>query len=176
MTECNDHIAREKMLTKHKEGPDYLRYRGVQWVREATSIKIKKLNNNAVNPTKSNTSDAGWDLYSSEETRDIPPGYRALIKTGISMEIPEGFVGLIWPRSGLAVKSGIDVFAGVVDAGYRGEVGVCLFNSSKQEVQIKQGDRIAQILFQSVPQFSLVETTELTNTNRGSGGFGSTGK
>lgn len=175
MIECADHIARAKMLTDNNPSAGIHRW-SYDRQPEIGTINIKKLNTNAIKPTRSNTSDAGWDLYSSEEMTHIQPGCRVLIKTGISMEIPEGFAGLIWPRSGLAVKSGIDVFAGVVDAGYRGEVGVCLFNSSKQEVQIKQGDRIAQILFQPIPQFSLVESTELTDTNRGSGGFGSTGK
>lgn len=169
MIECTDYIARAKMLTNNNPQEGFQRF-------FVDTINIKKLNTNAIKPTQSNASDAGWDLYSSEEMTHIQPGCRALIKTGISMEIPEGFAGLIWPRSGLAVKSGIDVFAGVVDAGYRGEVGVCLFNSSQQEVQIKRGDRIAQILFQPIPQFSLVESTELTDTKRGSGGFGSTGK
>jgi len=176
MTECNDNIAREKMFTQHMQTES-------QWVPPLSklayssfkTIKIKKISTDATTPTRSNLSDAGWDLYSSEETH-IQPGHRALVKTGIAMEIPEGFAGLIWPRSGLAVKNGIDVFAGVVDAGYRGDVGVCLFNSSAQEVHIKQGDRISQILFQSIPQFRIVEATELTDTNRGSGGFGSTGK
>ena len=177
MTECNDNIAREKMFTQHMQTESQcvpplskLAYSSFK------TIKIKKISTDATTPTRSNLSDAGWDLYSSQDTRYIQPGHRVLVKTGIAMEIPEGFAGLIWPRSGLAVKNGIDVFAGVVDAGYRGDVGVCLFNSSAQEVQIKQGDRIAQILFQSIPQFRIVEATELTDTNRGSGGFGSTGK
>jgi len=144
-----------------------------------STIKIKKLTESAQIPTRANESDAGWDIYSDEDVI-INPNTQRLISTGISVEIPHGTVGLIWPRSGLAVKQGVDVFAGVVDAGYRGEVKVCLFNSgsvwSTPRVEIAKGDRIAQILFQPVPSFSLVETTDLTSTRRGSGGFGSTGE
>ena len=85
-------------------------------------------------------------------------------------------MGLIWPRSGLAVKSGIDVFAGVVDAGYRGDVGVCLYNSSERQFEVQAGDRIAQIIFQPVSQFQLLESTSLDDSDRGVDGFGSTGK
>ena len=92
------------------------------------------------------------------------------------MEIPEGFVGLIWPRSSLAIKNGIDVLAGVIDAGYRGEIKVCLFNSSSSGVDLATGDRVAQILFQASPSFFLEETNVLTSTDRGDGGFGSSGK
>ena len=144
-----------------------------------STIKVKKLTESAQIPTRANESDAGWDIYSDEDVI-INPNTQRLISTGISVEIPHGTVGLIWPRSSLAVKNGVDVFAGVVDSGYRGEVKVCLFNAgsvwSTPRVNIAKGDRIAQILFQPIPQFSLVESTELTDTNRGSGGFGSTGK
>jgi len=165
MEECKDYIARKNMLIE-QQGNRLMGIRG---------LFVKKLDEQAAIPTQSNRSDAGWDLYANHQDC-IQPNSRALIKTGISLEIPDGFVGLIWPRSGLAVKNGLDVFAGVVDAGYRGEVGVCLFNSSETEVKIKQGDRIAQILFQPVPQFQIVEVEELGSTERGSGGFGSTGK
>jgi|TARA_R110000765_G_scaffold297250_1_gene392341 dUTP pyrophosphatase len=137
-------------------------------------IKAKKLDPEAIIPTKSHQSDAGWDLYALESGHVTPKG-KALIKTGVSLEIPDGFVGLIWPRSGLAVKSGIDVFAGVVDSGYRGDVGVCLYNSEDSAFEFKKGDRIAQILFQEVPNFKIQETTELDRTSRGEEGFGSSG-
>ena len=166
--ECKDHIARRKMLEDNKRA----------WMQKATnprSIRVKVIDDGATIPTQANPLDAGWDLYASEDS-SIKPGHRELIRTGIEMEIPEGFVGLIWPRSGLAVKSGVDVFAGVVDAGYRGEVGVCLFNSSDSELKIKQGDRIAQILFQEVPKFILQKSETLQSTSRGDGGFGSSGK
>ena len=139
------------------------------------SVRVCLVGENSKIPTQSNSSDAGWDLYASEDQL-IAPLQRGLVKTGISLEIPDGYAGLIWPRSGLSVKSGVDVFAGVVDAGYRGEVGVCLFNSSDIELEIKTGDRIAQILFQNIPYFQLVEFNSLSSSDRGNGGFGSTGK
>ena len=166
--ECKDYIARRKMLEDNKS----------KWMQKATNprtIRVKAIDGGATVPTQANPLDAGWDLYASEDSC-IQPSHRALVRTGISLEIPKGFVGLIWPRSGLAVKSGIDVFAGVIDAGYRGEVGVCLFNSSDAEVEIKQGDRVAQILFQEVPKFTIQESDNLQSTSRGDGGFGSSGK
>ena len=139
------------------------------------SVRVCLVGENSKMPTQSNSSDAGWDLYASED-QAIAPLQRGLIKTGISLEIPAGYAGLIWPRSGLSVKNGVDVFAGVVDAGYRGEVGVCLFNSSDTELEINTGDRIAQILFQNIPCFQLTEFSTLSPSERGDSGFGSTGK
>ena len=139
------------------------------------TIKVKKIEQEAIVPTRSNNDDAGWDLYSIT-TRNIAPSQRVTIRTGISLEIPEEHVGLIWPRSGMSVKNGIDVLAGVVDSGYRGEIKVCLLNTSREWMDIKEGDRIAQILFQEVPHFQLQEVEILQNSDRGQGGFGSTGK
>ena len=139
------------------------------------TIKVKKTEERAIIPTRSNSDDAGWDLYSIT-TRPIAPSQRVTIRTGISLEIPEEHVGLIWPRSGMSVKNGIDVLAGVVDSGYRGEIKVCLLNTSREWMDIKEGDRIAQILFQEVPHFKLQEVEILQNSDRGQGGFGSTGK
>ena len=138
-------------------------------------LKIQKLSLEATLPTRSNPTDAGWDLYASEDCL-LAPNTRETVSTSISMEIPEGHVGLIWPRSGLATKKGVDVFAGVVDAGYRGEVKVCLYNSSTETISIQKGDRIAQILFQTISNFNVVESSNLTRTARGRGGFGSSGK
>jgi dUTP pyrophosphatase len=142
-------------------------------------INVKRLTESAKIPTKANEADAGWDIYSDEDVI-INANTQRLISTGISIEIPNGMVGLIWPRSGLAVKHGVDVFAGVVDSGYRGEVKVCLFNAGSvwttPRVEIAKGDRIAQILFQPVPSFHLQEVDSLDDTDRGEGGFGSSGK
>jgi dUTP pyrophosphatase len=126
-------------------------------------------------PQNAKKGDAGSDLRASEEIT-IPSKGRCLVPTGISMAIPSGYVGLIWPRSGLAVKHGIDSGAGVIDSGYRGEIRVLLFNHSDADFKVAKGDRIAQILIQKVetPQFVQVET--LDETERGAGGFGSTGK
>lgn len=164
--ECLDYKVRMNMLSGGKKRrSDAL----------SDTIRVVLNNENASMPTQANSSDAGWDLYASED-RCIAPLHRGLIKTGVSLEIPNGYAGLIWPRSGLSVKHGVDVLAGVVDAGYRGEVGVCLFNSSEIKLEISKGDRIAQILFQNVPQFQLVEFDQLSSSERGSGGFGSSGK
>ena len=92
-----------------------------------------------------------------------------------TFDMPDNMAGLIWPRSGLSVKKGIDVLAGVVDSGYRGEIMVCLYNTSNEDVEIKSGDRIAQVIFQEVPVISLLLREELETSQRGSHGFGSTG-
>ena len=137
-------------------------------------IKYKLLAPNAHVPTQSHDSDAGWDLYSTHPVI-INSGHRKTISTGVSLEIPPSFVGLIWPRSGLSVKKGIDVLAGVIDSGYRGEIKVCLLNTSSVSVEIESGDRVAQILFQEVPKFKMVSSMELTETERKDKGFGSSG-
>ena len=149
---------------------------------------MKKLTETAQLPTQANPLDAGWDLYADEDV-EIWPGEVALISTGISLEIPEGYVGLIWDRSSLGVK-GVHRHAGVIDSGYRGEVKVCLHNTNTStfpkhvatyadkgvSFTASKGDRIAQILFQKVPLFNLVESNDLAETTRGAEGFGSSGK
>jgi dUTP pyrophosphatase len=140
-----------------------------------TTIKVKRLEKNAIIPTKPNNDDAGWDLYAII-SRSLAPNQRVVYRTGISLEIPEGIVGLVWPRSGLSVKHGIDVLAGVIDSGYRGEIQVCLLNTSDIWVEIQEGERIAQILFQEIPKIKLEEVTLLANSDRGENGFGSSGK
>lgn len=139
-------------------------------------IKVKKLHPLAQIPKRANTTDAGADLYSVEDIT-IPPLSRALIHTGISLEIPQQAIyGRIAPRSGLALKNGIDVLAGVVDSGYRGEICVVLFNTDKdRSYEIKQGDRIAQIIFEQYLGLSFIETEDLTDSNRLVNGFGSSG-
>ena len=137
-------------------------------------IKVKKLSTLATIPTKANKSDAGWDLYASEDAI-IDPSKTELISTDISFAIPEGYVGLIWDRSGMAAKRGLHRFAGVIDSGYRGEIKVCLWNSSDKYCVINAGERIAQILFQEAPSFTMVEVNSLEDTDRGTGGFGSSG-
>ena len=126
-------------------------------------------------PKYAHTGDAGADLTASQKML-IPPRDRLLVTTGIHLEIPEGHVGLIWPRSGLAVKKGIDCGAGVIDSHYRGEVKVLLFNHSDKEFQIEQGDRIAQLLIQKVERVQFLPVDQLSETTRSQMGFGSTGK
>jgi dUTP pyrophosphatase len=140
---------------------------------------VKLLNQYASLPRRANTLDAGYDISSCEDA-SIPPLSRKLISTGIIISIPKNTYARVAPRSGLAVKNGIDVFAGVVDAGYRGEVKVLLFNSSNETFNIKIGDRIAQIILEQIitPEVVQVETLEDLNTSsdsRGDGGFGSSG-
>jgi dUTP pyrophosphatase len=138
------------------------------------SIKCKKLLDSASVPTRAHEHDAGWDLYSSEQSFVIS-SKRKVVSTSISLAIPDGHVGLIWPRSGLAAKKGIDVFAGVIDSGYRGEIKVCLYNSSGINFEINKGDRIAQIIFHKLPQTEMLEVGSLEDSIRGDEGFGSSG-
>ena len=137
-------------------------------------FETKLLHDSAKNPTKGHIDDAGWDLYSSEAV-SIPAGATVLVSTGVAMAIPNRYVGLIWDRSSMGVK-GVHRHAGVIDSGYRGEVKVCLHNTTKETYHVERGDRIAQLLIQEVPVFRQHVVDELDATSRGDGGFGSTGK
>lgn len=141
-----------------------------------TLLKIKKLVEDAIIPHYVHEHDSGMDLFSVEETV-LLPGERKLIGTGISIELEPGFEGQIRPKSGLAAKSGITVLntPGTIDAGYRGEIKVILFNSSKEEFKVEKGKKIAQLIIAEVKQAKIKIVNELTNTSRGEGGFGSTG-
>ena len=118
---------------------------------------------------------AGADLRAREAVV-LPPGARAAVATGVHVEIPAGHVGLVWPRSGLAVRSGIDTLAGVIDSDYRGEVRVVLVNHGDAEFRIEPGDRIGQLLIQPVARATFSRAPALAATSRGEGGFGSTGR
>ena len=137
-------------------------------------VSYKLLTETAQMPFKSHRSDAGFDLTADENTW-VFGRERQTIKTGVSFDMPDNMAGLIWPRSGLAVKKGIDVLAGVIDSGYRGEIMVCLYNTSDEDVEINRGDRIAQIIFQEVPEVGITVIDSLGSSQRGSNGFGSTG-
>ncbi len=137
-------------------------------------VQIKKIDSQAKTPTRANSSDAGYDLYSLEAGL-ILRGSRELIKTGISIAIPPGYYGRVAPRSGLAVKKGIDVLAGVIDSGYRGEIGVVLQNLDKNHFAYKKGDRIAQLILEQCNSIKWVEVEDLQDSQRSDGGFGSTG-
>ena len=142
------------------------------------AMNIKKLNENAKIPTYGSSAAAGADLYACEaEEVTIAPNETKLIHTGIAMEIPEGLVGLIYARSGLASKKGLAPAnkVGVIDSDYRGEIMVALHNHGTQEQTVSNGERIAQIVFAPyyAAEFTVVE--ELNDTARGAGGFGSTG-
>lgn len=127
-------------------------------------------------PSYAQPGDAGADLRSAEHLV-LRAGQRALIATGISIALPEGFVGLVHPRSGLALKNGITVLnaPGTVDAGYRGEVKVTLLNTSDTDFVIEKGDRIAQLLIQEVVMAHFIRVEALPESHRGGSGFGSTG-
>lgn len=139
-------------------------------------VLVKKVHPDAVVPNFASPGDAGADLVAVESGR-ILPGGRAFVKTGIAVELPEGTVGLIHPRSGLAAKHGVTVLnaPGTIDSGYRGEIAVILFNSSLESFHYQAGDRIAQFVVQEYLTPAYVEVEDLTDTARGAGGFGSTG-
>ncbi len=127
-------------------------------------------------PTIGNPGDAGYDLRcASEET--IFARSRTTIKTGVSIALPAGYVGLVHPRSGLAAKHGITVLNAprTVEAGYRGEIMITLVNHSDEDFQVKRGDRVAQILFQKFESATFIQVSELPGSDRGHAGFGSTG-
>ena len=138
-------------------------------------IKVKRLRKEAKLPSYAHPGDAGMDLFSVEE-HTLVPGARAKIGTGISMEIPEGYVGLVWDKSSIAATHGLKHLGGVMDSGYRGEYIVTLVNLSDKEYVIKKGDKIAQLIIQKVEHGEIVEVQELEDTSRGAGAFGSTGK
>ena len=126
-------------------------------------------------PSYSHPEDAGADLKASE-CSVVPARGKALISTGLCLELPGGHVGLIWPRSGLAVKHSIDCGAGVIDSTYRGEIKVLLFNHSDENFTIEPGNRIAQLLVQKVEHINFISVDSLEKTQRNEAGFGSTGK
>jgi len=139
------------------------------------SLKVKKLSADAQLPTRGSEGAAGYDLQSIESCV-ILPGKRAVVATGLSIELPPGVYGRIAPRSGLAVKHGIQVGAGVVDADYRGEVKVVLFNHDSNPYLIKPGYRIAQLILERCETPDVEEIFDSSDTVRGQGGFGSTGQ
>jgi len=141
-------------------------------------LPVIKLKENAVVPTRAHPGDAGLDLYSTEEAH-LGPGERWSVGTGIALEIPEGHAGLVLPRSGLAREHGIALVnaPGLIDSGYRGEVRVLLLNTDPAEtVRIEAGARIAQLVLTPVAIAAAVEVAELSESVRGEGGFGSSGR
>lgn len=140
-------------------------------------LRIKKLDEKAVIPTYGTIDSAGADLYALlDSPLDINPGESKMISTGLAMAIPKGYVGLIYARSSLGTKKGLAPAnkVGVIDSDYRGEVKVCLYNHSSEIQTINPNERIAQIVFTPFMQVNFLETDELTDTDRGTGGFGST--
>ena len=138
-------------------------------------IQVKLLTENSKVPTRNTPTDAGLDLYSSETALIRGREWKA-ISVGISISIPDGFYARIAPRSGLAYKHGLDVFAGVVDSGYRGEIKVILYNAGKKDYLINIGDKIAQLIIEKCYIWDTLIVNELNSSEREANGFGSSGK
>ncbi len=141
-------------------------------------LACRLLSDEATLPTRAHEGDAGLDLYAAERAT-LGPGERAGVGTGVAVEIPEGHAGLVLPRSGLAARHGIALVnaPGLIDAGYRGEIRVLLLNTDRAEpFEIAPGDRIAQLLVTPFASASPVEALDLTVSERGNGGFGSSGR
>ncbi|MCR5415104.1 MAG: dUTP diphosphatase [Kiritimatiellae bacterium] len=143
----------------------------------AVKLSVKRIHPDAVLPAYAHPGDAGMDVRSVADIA-IEPGSRALVPTGLVFVLPPGWEAQVRPRSGLALKHGVTVLntPGTVDSGYRGEIGVILFNSSAETFRVSKGDRIAQIVVSPAVQAEICETDDLDATDRGAGGFGSTGK
>lgn len=143
------------------------------------TIRVKKLHPNALLPTYGSAEAAGADLYAClEESVTIEPGEIFWVPTGIALEVPKGCAGLVYARSSMGAKRGLAPAnkVGVVDSDYRGEIKVVLLNHSNQTQTLQPGERVAQFVITPVLQPNYEEVEELTDTNRGTGGFGSTGK
>lgn len=143
---------------------------------EEINIEVVKLNENAILPTYAHENDAGMDLYALENG-SVPAGNTTIVSTGIAIAIPDGYVGLIHPRSGLSAKHDITVLnsPGTIDSGYRGEIKVILHNCGLTYFTFLAGDRIAQLVIQKYTKAQLIEVDGLNDTDRGEGGLGSTG-
>jgi dUTP pyrophosphatase len=138
------------------------------------TIEILRVNPHAILPTRAHADDAGLDLYNLEDFR-LEPGEGKMVKTGIALAVPKGYVGLVADRSSLA-KRGLKTAGGVIDAGYRGEVHIVLWNISKESFELKAGERLAQLLIIPIATPAVLEVTSLDETARGAKGFGSSGK
>ena len=141
------------------------------------NVLIKRIDPSVPVPTYAKGGDAGADLVSTKDFT-LAPGERVLIPTGISIALPDGFVALVHPRSGLAIKHGVTLVntPGTIDAGYRGEIACIMINHDpKESISFSKGDRIAQLVIQKVERANFIEVEDLPGSGRGSGGFGSTG-
>jgi dUTP pyrophosphatase len=138
-------------------------------------LKVKKLHPDSIVPKYAHEDDAGFDLFAIEDSL-VKRGERVAIHTGIAMEIPQGYVGLIWDKSGIAMKEGIKTVGGVVDSAYRGEVMIGVINFGEKDYTFLKGHKVAQMLIQKKETMQFEEVEDLSDTKRGTGGFGSTGK
>jgi dUTP pyrophosphatase len=137
-------------------------------------LNFKKLDPRAVLPTRGSSAAAGLDLYSIEALV-LEPGQRAIARTGLAVAVPEGFYGRLAPRSGLATKKGLDVLAGVIDADYRGEIGCLVYNAGSEVIELPAQSKICQLIIEQIITPEAVWSEDLSETERGAGGFGSTG-
>jgi dUTP pyrophosphatase len=138
------------------------------------TINILRVHPDATLPTRAHPDDAGLDLYNLEDFK-MAPGEGKMIKTGIALAVPQGHVGLVADRSSLA-KRGLKTAGGVIDAGYRGEIHIVMWNVSKENFELKKGERLAQLMIIPIATPAVVEVKELDSTSRGAKGFGSSGK
>lgn len=143
-------------------------------MEDIESLRFKKLDPDAVLPTRGSPSAAGLDLYSIAAV-SLNRGARCLVRTGLAVAIPEGFYGRVAPRSGLAAQKGIDVLAGVIDADYRGEIGCLLINAGEETIHLPAQTKICQLIIEKIITPDAVWVESLSDTSRGGGGFGSTG-
>jgi dUTP pyrophosphatase len=141
---------------------------------QPAALRFKQLDPRATLPNRGSSQSAGLDLYSIEEVT-IEPKQRSLIPTGLAVAIPEGHYGRVAPRSGLATKAGLDVLAGVIDADYRGEVRCLLLNTGDETIVLPAKSKICQLIVEKIITPTAVWADEISETDRGSGGFGSTG-
>jgi len=141
---------------------------------ETEALTFKKLDARATLPTRGSSSSAGLDLYSIEAL-SLEPGQRLIARTGLAVAVPEGYYGRVAPRSGLATKNGLDVLAGVIDADYRGELGCLLLNTGVTTIELPAQSKICQLIIERIITPEAVWADDLSDTERGSGGFGSTG-
>jgi dUTP pyrophosphatase len=137
-------------------------------------LNFKKLDPRATLPARGSRAAAGLDLYSIEAV-SLKPGERAVARTGLAVAIPEGFYGRLAPRSGLATKQGLDVLAGVIDADYRGEIGCLLYNAGDEKIELAANTKICQLIIEKILTPTAAWADDLDDTERGGGGFGSTG-
>ena len=138
------------------------------------NLNVKKLHNDAKLPTKGHPGDAGIDFYAID-TVMFAPNAQMRVHTGVALEIPEGHVGLIWDKSSISFNQGLKVMGGVIDAGFRGELVMSMYNTTDKEQKIEKGHKIAQMIIQKFEDCDIVEVADLSDTVRGDQGFGSTG-
>ncbi len=142
--------------------------------RDAEPLRFKRLDEKAVLPSRGSSLAAGLDIYVIEDLT-LQPGERALAPTGLAVDIPEGYYGRLAPRSGLATKNGLDVLAGVIDADYRGEIRCLLYNGGDKEIHLPAQSKVCQLIIEKIITPIAIWADDITETERGSGGFGSTG-